>query len=105
MENAAKYSPKDSEIKVTAQTEHEHLIIRVSDQGIGISPEEKAKLFRPFERLNELRVAGTVGTGLGLTVCERLIEAHGGRIWVESEPGQGSTFFFTLPYEELREIC
>ncbi|NOQ43841.1 MAG: hypothetical protein GQ560_05200, partial [Dehalococcoidia bacterium] len=75
----------------------EYVIIAVTDQGIGISPEEQARLFRPFERLEEFRPTGTTGTGLGLIVCERLVEAHGGRIWIESEPGQGSTFSFILP--------
>lgn len=104
LENAAKYSPKGGEIKLTVQPQRECLLIGVSDQGIGISLEEQAILFKPFERLQEFRATGTVGTGLGLTVCERLVEAHGGRIWVESEPGNGSTFFLTLPYKESGEI-
>jgi signal transduction histidine kinase len=97
LENAVKYSPEGSEIKVTAKPQGEYVIIAVTDQGIGISPEEQARLFRPFERLEEFRPTGTTGTGLGLIVCERLVEAHGGRIWIESEPGQGSTFSFILP--------
>ncbi len=71
--------------------------IRVSDQGPDISLDDKARLFQSFERLG-VTVNGSIqGTGLGLRVCRILTEAHGGRIWVESEVGKGSTFFFTLP--------
>jgi hypothetical protein len=97
IENAVKYSPKGGEIRVSAKLEGEHLVISVSDQGIGISPADQAKLFAPFQRLEESRLEGIRGLGLGLLVCRRLVEAHGGRIWVKSEPGLGSTFFFTLP--------
>ena len=74
------------------------MVIAVSDQGIGISPSDQAKLFAPFQRLEESRPEGIGGAGLGLLVCRRLVEAHGGQIWLESELGQGSTFFFTLPF-------
>jgi PAS domain S-box-containing protein len=97
LENAVKYSPQGGEIRVSVKPEEEHLVIGVSDQGIGISPSDQAKLFGPFRRLEESKLNGVGGTGLGLLVCRRLAEAHGGRIWIESEPGQGSTFFFTLP--------
>ena len=97
LENAVKYSPNGGEIRVSARVEGDHILISVSDQGFGISPHEQAKLFEPFWRLEEHRQSGIRGAGLGLLVCRRLVEAHGGRIWVESEPGKGSTFFFTLP--------
>jgi signal transduction histidine kinase len=97
LENAIKYSPKGGEIRVFAKAEQDHLVIGVSDQGIGISAHDQTKLFEPFQRLEDRSVRGTRGAGLGLLVCRRLVEAHGGRIWVESEPGRGSTFFFTLP--------
>ncbi len=97
IENAIKYSPQGGEIRVSAKLEGERLVIGVSDQGIGISLSDQAKLFAPFRRLEESRPDGVGGVGLGLLVCCRLVEAHGGRIWVESEPGKGSTFFFTLP--------
>ena len=97
LENAVKYSPQGGEIRVFVQPGEEHLIIGVSDQGIGISRADKAKLFEPFQRLEDSRLAGVNGAGLGLSVCRKLVEAHGGRIWVESEPGKGSTFFFTVP--------
>jgi signal transduction histidine kinase len=95
VENAIKYSPRGGNVTVFAERDHSNVIIGVKDQGEGISPEDQAKLFRPFERLEKIGRVG--GVGLGLNVCRRLVEAHGGRIWVESTPGQGSTFFFTLP--------
>jgi signal transduction histidine kinase len=97
LENAAKYSPQGGGIKVTVKPDKEQLVIGVSDRGVGISPADQAKLFAPFQRLEESRPGGARGVGLGLLVCQRLVEAHGGRIWVESKPGRGSTFFFTLP--------
>jgi len=97
LENAAKYSPQGSEIRVFAKREKDHLTMGVADQGPGISLHDQAKLFQPFQRLEDSRLKGVKGAGLGLLVCRRLVEAHGGRIWVESEPGRGSTFSFTLP--------
>jgi PAS domain S-box-containing protein len=97
IQNAVKYSPQGGKIQVFAKPEKQHLVIGVSDQGIGISLADQAKLFEPFQRLEESRLDGVRGLGLGLLVCRRLVEAHGGQIWVESEPGCGSTFFFTLP--------
>lgn len=99
LENAVKYSPTGGEVRVSAKPQGEHLVIGVSDQGIGISPADQEKLFAPFQRL-EKRPSGVRGVGLGLMVCRRLVEAHGGHIWVESEPGHGSTFFFTMPLSQ-----
>jgi len=96
LENAVKYSPQGGEIRVSVRPQKEHLVIGVSDQGVGISPADQAKLFGPFQRLEESRPDRARGVGLGLLVCRRLVEAHGGRIWVESEVGRGSTFFFTM---------
>ena len=95
LENAAKYSPENTDMRVSVRREDEHLLIGINDQGKGIPHEDQEKLFMPFERLHETQVTKG-GLGLGLLVCRRLIEAHGGKIWVESEPGKGSTFWFTL---------
>ncbi|MBA7479824.1 Adaptive-response sensory-kinase SasA [subsurface metagenome] len=103
LENAVKYSPQGGEIKVTVKPNKEQLVIGVSDRGVGISPADQARLFAPFQRLEESRPGGTRGVGLGLLVCQRLVEAHGGRIWVESKPGRGSTFFFTLPLNRQQQ--
>ncbi len=97
LENAVKYSPHDKEIRVFARQEEDCLVIGVADRGIGISRSDQAKLFKAFQRLEQSVLNGVKGAGLGLLVCQRLVEAHGGRIWVESKPGRGSTFFFTLP--------
>ena len=99
LENAVKYSPPGGKVRVSAKPQGDHLVIGVSDQGIGISPADQEKLFGPFQRL-EKRPSGVRGVGLGLMVCRRLVEAHGGQIWVESEPGYGSTFSFTMPLSQ-----
>lgn len=96
LENAVKYSPRGSEIAVSAKQDSNRLIVSVTDQGPGISKEDQAKLFKPFLQLGNPILNHTKGAGLGLLVCRRLVEAHGGRIWVESEPDHGATFYFTL---------
>ena len=95
VDNAVKYSPENTEIRISARQEDEHIVIGVSDRGPGISHEDQERLFAPFERLES--TVTKAGLGLGLLVCRRLVEAHGGKIWVESEPGSGSTFWFKLP--------
>jgi len=97
LENAAKYSPLGSQIKVSVNAEPERLVIGVSDHGKGLSSSEQARIFGPFQRLENSRPDQARGAGLGLMVCRRLVEAHGGQIWVESKKGKGSTFFFSLP--------
>jgi len=97
LDNAAKYSPPGSQIKVSAKAEPERLVIGVSDHGKGLSSSEQARIFGPFQRLENSRPDQARGAGLGLMVCRRLVEAHGGEIWVESKKGKGSTFFFSLP--------
>ena len=99
LDNAVKYSPHGSQVRVSAKIESEHLVIGVSDQGRGLSLHDQAKLFGPFQRLEHAIPGEAKGIGLGLLVCRRLVEAHSGRIWVESESGRGSTFFFTLPLQ------
>ena len=98
LDNARKYSPKGSEVRVFAGEENDNLVIGVSDQGVGITKSDQALIFKPFERLKPAGFEGAKGAGLGLMVCRRLVEVHGGQIWVESTPGHGSTFFFSLPF-------
>ncbi|MBI2851013.1 MAG: PAS domain S-box protein [Chloroflexi bacterium] len=95
--NGIKYSPSGGEVRIFAGQLHGDLIVGVRDHGIGITPEGRERLFQSFERLNEAGGRTIAGVGLGLRVCQLLVEAHGGRIWVESTPGRGATFFFTLP--------
>jgi PAS domain S-box-containing protein len=94
--NAVKYSPAGSAIITSIKINQDSLMIGVKDHGKGISMENQRKLFTSFERLAESSTTST-GLGLGLLVCKRLVEAHGGKIWVESAPEKGSTFTFTLP--------
>ncbi len=97
LDNAAKYSAEGSEVGVSVKLQDNEIVFCVSDKGPGISKEDQSKLFAQFERLGRGPEGRSGGTGLGLVVCKRLVEAHGGRIWVESEVGKGSRFYFTLP--------
>lgn len=94
--NAIKYSPNGGNVTVKAYREKEDIVITVSDQGIGIAPEELDNLFTPFYRTKATR--GTIpGIGLGLSASRHIVESHGGRLTVDSKPGAGSTFCMTLP--------
>ncbi len=95
--NAVKFSPQGGTVKVAAQAEDDFATISVSDEGIGISDEQMPHLFQRFRRLHENEQKRVSGTGVGLFLCKHLVEAHGGTIEVESEPGAGSTFSFTIP--------
>ncbi|HEY5998135.1 MAG TPA: ATP-binding protein, partial [bacterium] len=82
-------------IHLTAETRRDEEIIGIRDEGIGIPPGQSERIFQIFTRLHGR--GGPEGTGIGLAICRRILERHGGRIWVESRPGKGSTFFFALP--------
>lgn len=97
LSNAVKFSPPSSEVRVQLRFTGDEAVVRVCDQGPGILPEERDRLFKPFERLSARPTAGEKSLGLGLAIAEGIALAHGGRIWVESEPGQGAAFCFTLP--------
>jgi light-regulated signal transduction histidine kinase (bacteriophytochrome) len=84
-------------IDITAEREGDHWRFAVRDNGIGIDSRYWDQIFQPFQRLNVSN--RPAGTGLGLAICQKIVEAHGGRIWVESQRQVGSTFFFTLPAE------
>jgi len=96
LSNAIKYAAEGTEIRVAVRRNSNDIVVSVSDEGPGIPAEEQSRLFQAFERL-EMGSQKSKGLGLGLLVCRRLVEAHGGRIWVESEVGNGSTFHFSIP--------
>jgi two-component system, OmpR family, sensor kinase len=97
LSNAHKYSEAGKPICLRARAEGTEVALSVEDQGIGLSPEDQAKLFTPFFRSDRSRNRGTGGVGLGLVLTKRIVEAHGGRVEVRSEAGQGSTFTVKLP--------
>ena len=101
--NAIKYTPHGGRVEVRSGVRDDHLEVRVSDTGIGISDEDQAKLFRQFFRGANARTHTAEGTGLGLAIVQRILDRYDGRIEVESRPGKGATFLtrIPLPYCEL----
>jgi len=95
--NAVKFTPDGGSIDVTARREPDGLVFAVRDTGIGIAPEDHEAVFEEFRQVGRDYTKKQEGTGLGLTLTKKFVELHGGRIWVESEPGKGSTFTFTIP--------
>jgi len=94
LENALKYRTGPPRIDVAALRAGSEWTFSIRDNGIGIAPEHLEDVFLPFTRLHK---TGHAGTGLGLATCRRIVERHGGRIWVESKPDEGSVFRFTIP--------
>lgn len=97
LENALKYRKKDVplRVRVSAAREGGEWIFGVHDNGIGLEPQFYDRIFRMFKRLHQREEYD--GTGMGLAICRKIVERHGGRIWVESTPGEGSTFYFSVP--------
>jgi PAS domain S-box-containing protein len=97
LDNAVKYAPQETEVLLSARRAGQELIISVADQGSGIPADELTKVFDRMYRIEQRLTPGVAGIGLGLFICRWLVQAHGGRIWAESEIGKGSIFHFTLP--------
>lgn len=100
VDNAVKYSPDDSEVAISIEIRENEGVLSVSDHGPGIRAEDQLRLFQKFDRLDSGDDKETYGYGLGLYLCRRLIEEMQGKIWVESNPGYGTTFRFALPLAE-----
>ena len=103
MNNAIKYSPDGGTITARLVETHNHVILSISDQGLGIPRKDISKVFDRFYRVDKARSRQQGGTGLGLAISKEVVEALGGRIWVDSQEGKGSTFSISLPYEPLDE--
>jgi len=97
LSNAVKFTPEGGRIEVRAQRLEGEVEVSVTDTGIGIAPDDLETVFEEFRQVGTDYAKKHEGTGLGLTLSRKFVELHGGRIWVKSQPGQGSTFAFTLP--------
>ena len=97
LSNAVKFTPEGGRVGLTATAADGAITIAVSDTGVGIAPEDQAAIFEEFRQVGRDDTRKQEGTGLGLTLAKKFVELHGGRIWVQSQVGQGSTFSFTLP--------
>ncbi len=96
LSNAAKFTPEGGDIILHVEDDSDNIVTQITDTGIGIREEDLGKVFEPFTPIK--KPAHIKGTGLGLSVTKGLVEAHGGKIWVESEgEGKGATFTFTIP--------
>jgi signal transduction histidine kinase len=96
LSNAIKFTPEGGRIEVAAVSKNGLAEVSVSDTGVGIAPEDQEKVFEEFRQVGTAEKKAE-GTGLGLTLCRKFVELHGGRIWVKSQVGVGSTFTFTIP--------
>ena len=96
LDNAVQYTPAGGRIRVSAMAGPREVVITVEDTGIGIPRADQERIFERFYRVDAARSREAGGTGLGLSIAKHIIEAHGGRLWVESEVGHGSKFSFTV---------
>jgi two-component system, OmpR family, phosphate regulon sensor histidine kinase PhoR len=97
MDNAIQYTPEGGRIHVNATVGPRDVVVCVSDTGIGIPLIDQERIFERFYRVDAARSREAGGTGLGLSIAKHIVEAHGGRLWVESEVGRGSKFSFSVP--------
>jgi len=103
LDNAVKFSSENSEVNVILERQDKNLLVKIKDSGIGIPVDEQKKIFEKFYRGKDSAAYSATGTGLGLTIVKQVVEAHGGEIRVESEPGKGSRFFVILPMTDTEK--
>jgi signal transduction histidine kinase len=102
--NAIKFSPQNSTIEINAELQKDFIRFSVKDQGVGLNTEDQIRVFEPFYQVEGSLNRNYGGTGLGLTICRGIIEAQKGKIWIESKPGFGCTFYFTVPVTPVYDI-
>jgi len=105
LSNAIKYSPSGAVIAVKCENNESEIIFSVRDEGIGVNPQDLPKLFDRYYRVAGMQINMASGFGIGLYLSAEIISRHGGRIWAESEPGEGSTFYFSLPKMISQDFC
>jgi NtrC-family two-component system sensor histidine kinase KinB len=104
IDNALRYTAAGTSVTVAARAADDGVCVSVSDQGPGLSPEDAARVFEKFYRGRAPITERSRGSGLGLSIAKGIVEAHGGRLWLESPPGQGATFRFWIPKETPPEV-
>ena len=104
IDNAGKFTPERGQIKVKAWPDSDNLIVQVNDTGVGIPAKEQERIFEAYYQVKQDKERNDAGSGLGLTIAKLLIELQGGKIWLESIVGQGSSFFFSLPLQSSYTI-
>jgi two-component system phosphate regulon sensor histidine kinase PhoR len=100
MDNSLKYTPEGGQVMISLLPGQEEVVVVVKDSGIGIPAEDLSRVFERFYRVDKTRSRKLGGTGLGLAIVKHIVSAHGGRVWAESEPGRGSSFYFSLPADK-----
>jgi len=101
LSNAIKYNRNEGQVRITVSDAEDLLLVQVADTGDGIEPDDQQRIFERFFRSSRARQMNYEGTGLGLFIAQAIVRRHQGHIWLESQPGQGSIFSFTLPRETL----
>jgi signal transduction histidine kinase len=102
--NALKFTDEGG-VTIKTVASHDSFTVSVTDTGPGIAPADQAKIFEEFQQADSSTTKQKGGTGLGLAIAKQIVEMHGGRLWVESEPGKGSTFQFSLPINVERQAA
>jgi len=98
IDNAIKFTDEGGSVDVELIDGGNQAMVKVRDTGIGLKKEDQKRIFLPFEQVDSTVTRNYGGSGLGLAICRGIVTYHGGKIWVEAEPGKGSTFIFTIPY-------